>query len=222
MNLKKYLLALPLVAATLTGCVASDSPILVLNAAALPTGPDADCSSLDQQLVRSSGRLDLSAGVGYFAFFFIESNLQAVQTDVDGEVVAGAEQNDFVADRIDITYANPVGGPVPGALSQPIHFVLRANSEAGTISVNLLPEPARAALAGVGFAGTQIEARFRVHGTIRSGRTISSNEVTYPITVFESSFAGCAAGTVPLATGVCGSFGGQDGTVPTCGAPPAP
>ena len=58
MNLKNYLLALPLVAASLTGCVSSDSPILVLNAAALPSGVGADCSSPSEELVVSQGSLD--------------------------------------------------------------------------------------------------------------------------------------------------------------------
>ena len=108
---------------------------------------------------------------------------------------------------------------MPGALSQPKYFVLRAGSEGSFISVNLLPEAARAALAGVGPVGTEITANFTVHGTLRSGRTITSNEVSFPIFVFESAFAGCAAGTEPVFNGVCGGFGGQDGTAPTCAAP---
>ena len=216
MNLKNYLLALPLVAASLTGCVSSDSPILVLNAAALPSGVGADCSSPSEELVVSQGSLDLSGGVGFIATFFIESNLQATETNVDGEVVAGPEQNDFITDRIDITYTNQVGGPVPGALSEPKYFVLARGRQGSFISVNLLPEAARAALAGVGPVGTEMTRQIPLtsRASARDGTTpsneVKSDRPRQPVV------SGAAAGTQPVFNGVCGGFGGQDGTAPTC------
>ena len=85
----KNLLLMSLVAVALNaGCVASDSPIVILNAAVLPTGVGADCATLTPTSFATRGSLDLSAGVGYFASFFNESNLQPVSTVVGADTIA--------------------------------------------------------------------------------------------------------------------------------------
>ncbi len=213
MNFKKLLLVLPSVAVMSSGCVTSDSPIVLLNNQAV----DAQCA-IDNDVSISQGSLDLSVGVGYIAHFAVESNLQAVSTVVDGDVVSGPDQNDFVVERVDIEYSNPAGGAAPAAATLPIHFVIRAGASAENtnLGLNLLPAEARAALAGVGSAGTIVVATVSVTGSLRSGRTFTSNEVNFPIEVFESGFSGCGAGEALELTGPCGSIGAQDGTFPVC------
>src|SRR5690606_39070378 len=105
-----------------------------------------------------SGSLNLSVGMGYNAFFAIESNMQQLSTDVDGEVVAGPDQNDFIAERIDITYSSPSGAAVPAAVTVPYYAAIRAGTtaEESTIVVDLLPRASRDALAGVGTNGATI------------------------------------------------------------------
>lgn len=213
MNLKKLLLVLPLVAAASSGCVSSDSPIVVLNNHVV----DASCS-IDNTLSISQGSLDLSVGVGYIGRFAVESNLQPITVEVGSDTVAGADQNDFVVERIDISYSNPLGGAVPPAVTIPLHFVIRAGARAQNtnMGIDLLPANARASLAGVGATGTIVVATFTVTGSLRSGRTFTSNDVNFPIEVFESGFSGCGAGQTLELNGPCGSIGAQDGTFPLC------
>lgn len=216
MSLKKQLLMLPLIAVAATGCVESDSPIVILNRLVM-----SDTCTVVENVYRPSGSLNLSAGMGYPAFFDIESNMQGLSTDVDGEVVAGPDQNDFISERIDITYSSPSGAAVPAAVTVPYYAAIRAGAPSGdnSIVVDLLPQAARVALAGVGAQGATILAEFQMHGRLRSGRAISSNTVSYPIQVYEAPVPTCPFGY--LGTGECGSMGGQDGAPIVCADDPS-
>lgn len=211
MSLKKQLLMLPLIAVAATGCVQSDSPIVILNRQVMD-----DTCSVVEGVYRPSGSLNLSVEMGYYAYFEVESNLQALSTDVDGEVVAGPDQNDFITERIDITYTSPSGATVPAAVTVPYYAAIRAGAEAtdNSIVVDLLPQASRVALAGVGTQGATIIAEFQLHGSLRSGRPISSNVVGYPIQVYEATVPTCPSGYE--ATGECGAMGGQDGAPVLC------
>lgn len=212
MNFKKLLLVLPLVATAMSGCVSSDSPIVVLNNHPV----DGSCT-IQNDLAISQGALDLSLRGSYIAHFAVESNLQPLSVVVGDDQVAGPDQNDFVVERVDITYSNPSGGAVPAAVTIPMHFVIRAGAEAesNNMGINLLPLSAVPALAGVGPGGTIVVATFKVTGSLRSGRTFTSNAVNFPIEVYESGFTSCPAGTTEEPAELC-SFIGQDGSFPVC------
>jgi hypothetical protein len=56
----------------------------------------------------------------------------------------------------------------------------------------------------------------QLKGALRSGEAMTSNSFAYPVTVFNSGFAGCGAGVRVALNGPCGTVGSQDGTQIIC------
>jgi hypothetical protein len=222
------LLPLPLMASLLGGCVQSDSPIRILNAAAVPFGEDADCTAAPEpNIFKTGGSLDLAAGVGvgYQQAFFFESNFQEVGVTVGPDTVSGPSVNDFVVDRMDLSFQmTPALAPLDN-ITRPVYFTIRPGQpEESFFHVNLIPFSTLQALRDAVPVGTSADllVSFTLRGRVQSGGPLSSNTVTFPIRVFKSNFPGfdtCPHG--PVLNGVCGGPGGQDGTIPLCAPAPA-
>ncbi|MCI0669891.1 MAG: hypothetical protein L0Y64_05480 [Myxococcaceae bacterium] len=188
----------------------ADSPVNVLNAVAF----DDSCSP-DKSLYTPWGELnlDLVNTLGYGSatwVFYWESNLQPISTNVGGDVVSGADMNDFIAERVEVTYTlepavNGVSELAAQSTSQ--YSVLRPGAkEEGQVAIPLIPPQTMQELQSLGIAGTgaTLKATFTVHGRLRGGREIASNPVTFPINVFSTPAPTCGTGEVLDVVG-CGA-----------------
>ncbi|MFZ5468526.1 MAG: hypothetical protein ACOZIN_03725 [Myxococcota bacterium] len=205
-------------AGVLAGCAVSDDPIRLLGTHALQQ----DCEASEFQLVR--GSLDISSTSNYFIQFEMESSLQATTTESGGEQLAGANRNDFFAEEIVFTYSSTPSIPFEQERVS-MHFVLppEAARDQSTLNTSLIgPKAGQRLSDSLPNAGDELEllVTAQLRGKLASGQSVSSNTVDYPIHVFRSGtpLPLCAPGEV-LTGGPCGTVGGQDGTVPVCGAP---
>ena len=201
----------------------SDSPIRLLGARPLHSGTAAAAGAAtceaDAKLEQLEGRLDISASQQYLIAFGQQSDLQKLSTTVQGEVLAGPNRNDFIADQMIFQYSSVPARPFE-AETKPIYAVIAAGSNGsdGWISLDLLAPKAAALLASSLSRGDslQLNATFQLSGALVSGQKLKSNTITFPIAVFNSGFTGCPAGDIPAPTGPCGGIGGQDGSPVGC------
>lgn len=209
-------------ALVVVGCVPNDSPIRLLGARPLLPSEDGTCEAADYQLL--AGSLDVSAIDRYLIQFDMQSDLQQISTTVGGETIAGPGRNDFFANEIVFSYeASPSFGFEQEAI--PIHFVIPAGagSDKSYVILNLIAPKAAQQLTtwaptGAGIPPDQpynLTVTLQARGNLQSGQPITTNEVSYPIRVFNSGFPGCPGGA-QARTGPCGLPGGQDGSAVYC------
>jgi hypothetical protein len=218
----RSLLAGAAVALVAVGCVPNDSPIRLLGARPLLPSDTGECKAAEIQLL--SGSLDVSATNAYVIQFDVQSDLQQISTTVGGETVAGPGRNDFFANEIVYSYASTPSFAFEQE-AKPVHFVVPAGagSDKSFVILNLIAPKAAQQLTtwvptGAGIPPDQpynLNVTIQARGNLQSGQAITTNQVTYPIRVFNTGFAGCPGGA-QARTGPCGSVGGQDGSAVYC------
>jgi hypothetical protein len=222
MNTKQRLLTalLAISAMTSVGCTYEDTPIRLLNARPVSGEPSA-CSPGD--IAQYTGSLDASGQGSYLIAFNTESNIQSLSTSTGGVSIAGPDRNDFLAKEMLLTYTSNPALPFEQEIV-PVWFVIRAGAsgDGSWIIVDLLgPKAAETLAGGVGAEPVQLTVSFQLAGELYSGQKVRSSTASFPITVTNSGFAGCAAGDRIAPTGPCGSGGGQDGARIGCCSDPA-
>jgi hypothetical protein len=217
--MKTPMFALPLVAFALmsTGCfVENDSAIKIRGAYALSSEASADGCDINDDIEIYRGNLDLAASQNFTLMFKIISNLQVIETTVNGEIIEPGNRNDFYGEQMVFNYTSTPALPFTEEIV-PVHFLIEPSSESQTV-LNLLAPLAVETLWNNLVPGESVELgiNFLVQGRLASGQRLSTSSVTYPISVYKSGFAGCPFGVRMAPTGPCGSGGGQNGSLPAC------
>jgi hypothetical protein len=195
-----------------SGCITNDSPIRILGARPLDSE---SCDALD--VLRVAGSLDISARGSYYIQLDMESDLQSITTTSGGTAIADGSRNNFYGNEIVLTYTSTPSLNFE-VESVPLHFVVEPNAEA-FIRMSLVSDKAARTLANAVLLGDTVDLRVQLEfrGVLASGQKLRSNSIIYPITVFNSGFAGCNPATeIVVPNGPCGSSGGQDGARALC------
>jgi hypothetical protein len=213
----------------LCACVGAgnDVPIRVKGAHPFKTAASGGGCEFDDTIFISGGSLDVSARTSYSVWFDVKNETQEIETSTNGEVIAGSSRNDFYVSRTNFRYTASNGlafqaepenrfsviEPGGNGLKMGMDLIgLKASTQLPT-SISAGAEPFEL------LVSFDLTGRF-AHG----GAEVTSNRVTFPITIFSSGFTGCP----PLAdggvdriapTGPCGSGGGQDGPIGCCANP---
>lgn len=204
---------------TAAGCAPTDSdpPIRLLGAQLVPSTTGGGCEFADESdPLLTRGSMDISARSSFFIQFSVESNLQPVETQVGGDVIAGSERNDFIVKQQILNYTLSGTSAAFEQETLAIYSVIRPGATNRTI-VDLIGPRAYATLLANVPAGSAAEliVNFQLAGNLASGPAVRSTIASFPITVFNSGFAGCPSGTGLNPGGPCSSGGGQNG-VPLC------
>ena len=191
------------------GCVVDNSPLIIGNFHVL----DEECAAITDVSI-GGGSLDVSAVGGYVVAMDLSSQTAAVPEPVPPQTeVSNGAANEIIIDTIEFDYTS--GGTAVSSGTDGLHFVVRPGSVDNWLALELFGGPAgSAALAGG--LGSTINVGIRALGKTRSGVAIRTNRVVFPVYVYSSGFAGCAAPSLQATTGPCGRVGGQDDTVAGC------
>jgi hypothetical protein len=212
----KPLLTASLALVFAAGCSINDSAVRILGARPLDVVDEGgtECETRDEQLL--SGSLDIAAQSSYIIQLDMESDLQAINTTSGGQVIADPSRNNFYGRTIFFEYSSTPA--LTFELEEvPIHFVVEPQSDSA-VRLGLISFKAAQVLSSAVLPGDVVELAvgLEIRGQLASGQPIRTNKITYPITIYNSGFAGCPAGTLLRRNGPCGATGGQDGTVPSC------
>jgi hypothetical protein len=209
------------------GCVPNDSSIHLLNAfpyqSALSNGA---CQALT--VGSAGGSLDLSGNTSYILQWTVESTLEIITSNISNEpAFQGPQRNDWISNQVVYSYTTvPALNPPLADETYPYSWRIAAGAGAGGfLGMQMIGPTATAQLLNAVRAGTgvQLVVTFYLRGQLASGQKLDTNKVSYPIYVYNSGFAGCAAGVKRIPSGPCGYAGGQDGTlVGCCGGTPPP
>jgi hypothetical protein len=207
------------------GCLPAnaDSPIQILGAFPLAsTSVPGECVTGDGDFSRSGGSIDVAAfessSMGYLVAFSVINEMQRYSTTVGGDTLART-RNNFVANEARFQFATADNRPLDEQ-SLALHLLIEpaTGADGSTVIVNLLPARTQTQLKGMippGGTPLDMSVTWFLNGRTASGVPITSNRVTYPITVFNSGTPKCAdVAGVPhrfRRNGPCGNIGGQDG-----------
>ena len=210
----KRLWFIAILAASATACVEGNNPVQLLSAR--PRDPGT-CDRNDIALAR--GNLNFNAGTGYYITFALFSPLVSEQTETSP---AG-----FYAEEIVLSYETRNPKVTLAEESLPIYFVVPAGADPNEswIELNLIGSEARKKLDTAVPSSPEsmtLLSTVKLKGKLPSGKSVETNEVTYPIEL--SRGRGCEAGTVPVAAdpenAPCG-YPGQDSFYNTFACVPA-
>lgn len=224
----KHLLLTAVAAAALSGCGVPDSPIRILDAVALKPGEsDSGCEPESGKYVDSLP-LDLALARAYSGLsggwiFHWESTLQPSKVVVGGDVLSGAESNDFYAEAVDLSFRLEPSLATLSDTSVPLHAVLRAGQGGNdnTVGIPLMPASTVQELLAVSLTptGAYLYVTFTVRGHRGGGSALSSIPVTFPIHVYDSGVApGCPTDSQPVLSS-CGGVLAADVTCSSAAAP---
>ncbi len=183
------------------------------------------CTVGEQDIL--TGTLDVSGG----RYFLVGLSYESVLVDPAplevGDRTVPTVSRDIIFKELVYTY-QAEGVTMPAEEVFPIYLVIRpTETEDGTVQrVPLLTESARKALSTLPVSLTAPAAKvfvsMQLRGNMTSGSAISTNTITFPLTVYNTGFAPdtgtCAAGgtAAPPASFACGEPG-QGG--PICRGP---
>lgn len=202
----KRLWFIAVIAAGMTACVEGNNPVQLLNA--VPRAADT-CDRAEIALTR--GRLNFNGGSSYLITFSLFSPLTADEGD------ATTSPAGFYAEEVVLSYETRNPNISLDEESRPIYFVVPAGADPNEswIEVNLIGTEARKKLATA--VPTYPDAMtllttVKLKGKLPSGKSVETNEVTYPIELSRQGQA-CAADQVTdfydAEESPCG-FPGQD------------
>lgn len=211
MNTKRFVFA-SLAASWLAGCGVADNPIRIHNAVAYSNTCSREFTSYVSGVDLDIGLANAQNSLNGWWVFWWESNFQPSKTSVGGEVISGEEANDFIAEAVDLRYRVDGGEVSLEPASVPYYAVLRAGAgpQGSQVGIELLPPAQMAALKGAATtpAGYYVYVTFSVRGRRAGGGEARSNEVTFPIRVYQGAGpvapASCPTGTVPGIDNACG------------------
>ncbi|AEI69144.1 hypothetical protein [Corallococcus macrosporus] len=212
--MKNFYLAVPL-ALMMSGCVDNPPALQVFNAYI----PDESCAVNQSGAASGGGNLDLSTSQRYLAGFAVRSGFTLSEVEVNGSPVSGeGDATAVYVTHIELTYENQGEGPSLESEVYPTHFAVPSSATSNSLLViDLLGASATQALVtqvGPGSVASY-NIRIRLIGKTVTGSEVESNEIAYPVTVYNSGFS-CPAGYMLEFNGPCGGPGGQDGYPPTC------
>ncbi len=204
-----------------TGCANDLRPIQIREAQPLNN----ECQPEDKALY--AGSLDIaalnngvtSATFGHVMSFTVASQLEQSPVTVGGSTVADEARNNFILEEIEYTFeSQPATTLSPVRL--PAYTVIPVGSQDSRINILLTPpavlDAMKALVDATGKPATLI-TRFRLKGKLASGTATESDEVSFPITIYDSKKE-CVAPAVIEYTGPCGLASGVNGPV-TCTTP---
>ena len=205
-----------LLAFGLTACVESTPTLQIGSAAA----QGEDCS-IDAEggpgLLRGALDLTFRANSGYPLVLGVRSNLTSLPLEVGEVPLSGDEDlNTIYINRLVLRYSTNTPGLTfkETSASVPIYGTL---SEQGDLLLNLLTPKVITDLNDFvptnGSAEVLIELQLR--GQRASGDEVESNEITFPLTVFESGF-GCPTGQQAVVSEDECPQTGLNGVYPAC------
>jgi hypothetical protein len=201
-----------------SACVPGNSPIHITELWAT----DSSCK-FDDMVGKTRGTLDASGAGTYLIGMDISSDLaKGSQIDSTGMEVGSPSINTFVVEFLAVTYTAKdamSGATVGGAFAPenlPVTFQVAPLTDKNQLITEIIGPKAAAQLAGVVTNPAQnviFTVSMTLKGHLEAGGALSSDTVSYPITVTTSG-ANCANGFQK--TGPCMTGGGQDGTAVTC------
>ncbi|WNG34531.1 hypothetical protein F0U61_13450 [Archangium violaceum] len=206
----KRLMVIAALAVASVSCVANqgDASVRFLNARALEL--DDGCSASNDKFI-SSGGLDLSGGQNYLLALSVETNTFVQPVVIGQETVSGGGLGDVTLTELVYSYqVSGVSLPADEVDRTPIYAVFRpeTNPDESYLFVYAFgPKALEQLRAQIGERTVTVLATIKARGHMSGGQTVETNEITFPVTVADSGWAGCPDGTI--ATGVCG-FPGQD------------
>lgn len=202
----KRLWFIAVIAAGVTACVEGNNPVQLISA--LPRDPST-CDRAQFSLTR--GRLNFNGGGSYRTTFTLFSPLSSDDSN------SAASPAGFYAEEVILSYETRNPKISLDEESLPIYFVVPAGASGDDswVEVELVGNEARKKLATA--VPTYPDAltllsTVKIKGKLPSGKTVETNEVTYPIEVSRFGQA-CASNEVPglfdAESAPCG-FPGQD------------
>lgn len=186
----KRLWCIAVIAAGMTACVEGNNPVQLIDA--VPRDP----SSCDRaQFALSRGKLNFNGGGAYKTTFTLFSPLSSSETD------STASPAGFYAEEVILSYETRNPKITLAEESLPIYFVVPAgaNGDDFWIELDLIGSGARKTLAtAVPTApdAMTLLSTVKIKGKLPSGKTVETNEVTYPIEISRQGQA-CASNEVP-------------------------
>jgi hypothetical protein len=184
-----------LLALGLTACVDGTPALQIGGAAAQGT----DCSisaSTGPGLLRGTLDLTFRAGSGYPLVLAVTSNLSSTAVEVGGTPVSGDEPDTIYITRVALKYSTSTPGLTlrEKSASVPIYGTL---DDTGNLLLNLLTPTVIEDLNGFvpGNAPAEVLIKVQLRGERVTGDEVESNEITFPLSVYESGFT-CPTGQV--------------------------
>ncbi|MFP2960134.1 hypothetical protein ACLEPN_20480 [Myxococcus sp. 1LA] len=212
--MKNFYLAVPL-ALMMSACVDNPPTIQIFNAFI----PDDACAVNASSAASGGGSLDLATSNRYLAGLSVRNGYSLSEVEVNDSPITGeGDATSVYITNIELTYETIGSGPTLEGASYTTHFSLPSSATTNSILViDLLGgEALGVLLAQVGpGSSASFNVRIRLTGKTVTGSAAESNEVVYPVTVYNSGFT-CEPGFILERNGPCGGTGGQDGYPPTC------
>jgi hypothetical protein len=201
-----------------SACVPGNSPIRIVDFLPVDTSK---CTAADMNTIES-GRLDASGAGVYLVGVSVDSDLAKVtQLDSTGAPISGPGANNFVVEFAAMTYTAKdamSGATVGGAFAPeqvPLSAVIPPASTKNELVLSIIGPKAAARLVTTVTPMNPVvilSVGVTLKGHVESGASLSSNTLTFPITVTTTN-ASCANGFSKSAP--CAEPG-QDSTPVTC------
>lgn len=198
-------------------CTPNETPVRILDTFGLKGGgTSGECEKSDLQ--QGAGSLDISVRGSYLIALRLTSEINDTSNlGGIGNFVGGDDRNSFEIQQAVLTYTStPRLSFVTETL--PVHLLVRQEASDDTLIAPLIGPKAAEVLSGNVAASDQVEliVSLQLRGVLLSGQALSTNTIKYPITIFNSGTAACAATDRPALNGPCGGPGGQDGVPYLC------
>ncbi|ATB49909.1 hypothetical protein [Corallococcus macrosporus] len=212
--MKNFYLAVPL-ALAMSACVDNPPTLQVFNAYI----PDESCAVNLSGAASGGGNLDLSTSQRYLAGLAVRSGFTLSEVEVNDSPITGeGDATAVYVTHIELVYETQGEGPSLESEVYPTHFAIPSSATSNSLLIiDLLGASAtRTLLTQIGPGSTaSYTVRIRLIGKTVTGSDVESNEIAYPVTVYNSNFS-CQDGYMLEFNGPCGGPGGQDGYPPTC------
>lgn len=224
MNKKLIIVAAAAGALIASACVGNggDAPVKILGTFA--ANPECTVNTAVQQGGASfdlAGVRQLGANAASFADVLVtvqlRSEFSTQTTSAGGQTLSNASRNGAYIDQVELSYTSTPAISFETETSPMAGFI----EAGGTLNAvtDLLGTKAAQKLLDTVSAGAEVHEvittlRFRGYTAGSSGATFTTNDIEFPIRVFDTGVT-CPAG--PASDGPCGSISGQGGAV-TCNA----
>lgn len=201
------------------GCVANqgDASVRFLNALGLKANTDTGGCTADTAVGISSGTFDVSGGQNYLMALAVETNTNQQSITISGENFSGKGLSDITLNELVYSYESsntslslpaeeedrvPIYAVYrPGTDPQGSYLTLWAFGPKGLAAVNALPQSFTET--------TTVIVTIKARGKLSGGQTVESNEIPFPVTVYNTGFVpstgACPAGATTKVMGACGA-----------------
>jgi hypothetical protein len=226
----KRLMVMAMLAAVPLGCVANqgDASVRLMHALFLKSqegeGASEGGCTADPASVISSGSYDVSGKQNYLLALSVETNTLEQPVVINGETFSGEGLSDITLNEVIYSYESQPSITLPADEEDrtPIYRVFRPGSDPGGsyMFVRAFGAKAVEALAtAVPCSDTNrvtVLTTMKMRGRLSGGQVVETNEITFPVTVFNSGFNledfTCGDVTETPLGGTCGR-GGQNAPI---------